>query len=105
MKVFPVVFVVITSLRILFFRVIDRFFCYLLFVVNADLAIYRELWRACAGPLVTVPRENELVFYFPQGHIEQVCYYFFAVLSNFIIFCNECCKLGFVICLLGSGIY
>ena len=32
----------------------------------------KELWHACAGPLVTVPREGELVYYFPQGHIEQV---------------------------------
>ncbi|KAK6147979.1 hypothetical protein DH2020_018891 [Rehmannia glutinosa] len=40
--------------------------------VDAEMALYTELWRACAGPLVTVPRENELVFYFPQGHIEQV---------------------------------
>ncbi|KAK1436752.1 hypothetical protein QVD17_02534 [Tagetes erecta] len=39
---------------------------------DADAAIYKELWRACAGPLVTVPQEKELVFYFPQGHIEQV---------------------------------
>ncbi|CAA6660041.1 unnamed protein product [Spirodela intermedia] len=35
-------------------------------------ALYTELWHACAGPLVTVPRQNERVFYFPQGHIEQV---------------------------------
>ncbi|KAL9170017.1 hypothetical protein ABFS82_04G117100 [Erythranthe guttata] len=40
--------------------------------VDAETALYTELWRACAGPLVTVPREHELVFYFPQGHIEQV---------------------------------
>ncbi|XP_047951730.1 auxin response factor 2B-like [Salvia hispanica] len=40
--------------------------------VDAEKALYTELWKACAGPLVTVPRENELVFYFPQGHIEQV---------------------------------
>ncbi|KAH6829425.1 auxin response factor 2 [Perilla frutescens var. hirtella] len=40
--------------------------------VDAERALYTELWKACAGPLVTVPRENELVFYFPQGHIEQV---------------------------------
>uniref|UniRef100_A0A2P2MR12 Auxin response factor n=1 Tax=Rhizophora mucronata TaxID=61149 RepID=A0A2P2MR12_RHIMU len=39
---------------------------------DAEAALYRELWHACAGPLVTVPREKELVFYFPQGHIEQV---------------------------------
>ncbi|KAF3786704.1 Auxin response factor 2 [Nymphaea thermarum] len=35
-------------------------------------ALYNELWHACAGPLVTVPRTGEKVFYFPQGHIEQV---------------------------------
>ncbi|XP_031475188.1 auxin response factor 2A-like [Nymphaea colorata] len=35
-------------------------------------ALYDELWHACAGPLVTVPRTGEKVFYFPQGHIEQV---------------------------------
>lgn len=40
--------------------------------VIPEAALYAELWRACAGPLVTVPREGELVFYFPQGHIEQV---------------------------------
>lgn len=41
-------------------------------VSDAETALYRELWHACAGPLVTVPREGERVFYFPQGHIEQV---------------------------------
>lgn len=40
--------------------------------VDPETALYNELWHACAGPLVTVPRENQLVFYFPQGHIEQV---------------------------------
>ncbi|KAG5031873.1 hypothetical protein JHK85_015855 [Glycine max] len=39
---------------------------------DAEAALFRELWHACAGPLVTVPREKERVFYFPQGHIEQV---------------------------------
>lgn len=34
--------------------------------------LYRELWKACAGPLVDVPRDGERVYYFPQGHIEQV---------------------------------
>ncbi|CDP16570.1 unnamed protein product [Coffea canephora] len=38
--------------------------------VDAETALYTELWRACAGPLVTVPRQKELVYYFPQGHIE-----------------------------------
>ncbi|KAJ6825749.1 auxin response factor 2-like isoform X1 [Iris pallida] len=44
-------------------------------VVGRDSAkedLYNELWHSCAGPLVTVPRVGELVFYFPQGHIEQV---------------------------------
>ncbi|KAG2301153.1 hypothetical protein Bca4012_059370 [Brassica carinata] len=40
--------------------------------VDQEAAIYRELWHACAGPLVTVPRQDDRVFYFPQGHIEQV---------------------------------
>jgi len=35
-------------------------------------ALYKELWHACAGPLVNVPREQERVYYFPQGHMEQV---------------------------------
>ncbi|XP_072970415.1 auxin response factor 7-like [Typha angustifolia] len=35
-------------------------------------ALYRELWHACAGPLVSVPRERERVYYFPQGHMEQL---------------------------------
>ncbi|XP_062184117.1 auxin response factor 9-like [Phragmites australis] len=35
-------------------------------------ALYQELWHACAGPLVTVPRLGELVYYFPQGHMEQL---------------------------------
>ncbi|KAM7274647.1 hypothetical protein ACFE04_016513 [Oxalis oulophora] len=34
-----------------------------------------ELWHACAGPLVYIPRAGENVFYFPQGHIEQVAPY------------------------------
>ncbi|KAF9607438.1 hypothetical protein IFM89_035576 [Coptis chinensis] len=33
---------------------------------------YAELWHACAGPFVNVPRVGEKVFYFPQGHLEQV---------------------------------
>lgn len=31
-----------------------------------------ELWHACAGPLVSLPQVGSLVYYFPQGHIEQV---------------------------------
>ncbi|KAK7849198.1 auxin response factor 9 [Quercus suber] len=38
--------------------------------VNDDL--YTELWKLCAGPLVDVPKPGERVFYFPQGHMEQL---------------------------------
>ncbi|CAN8253976.1 unnamed protein product [Cochlearia groenlandica] len=34
--------------------------------------LYTELWKACAGPLVEVPVAEERVFYFPQGHMEQL---------------------------------
>ncbi|KAI3468589.1 hypothetical protein Pfo_025252 [Paulownia fortunei] len=35
-------------------------------------ALYGELWKACAGPLVDVPKVGERVYYFPQGHMEQL---------------------------------
>ncbi|XWS37052.1 hypothetical protein CRYUN_Cryun19dG0010100 [Craigia yunnanensis] len=41
-------------------------------VRDPETLLYTELWHACAGPLVAVPREGERVFYFPQGHLEQV---------------------------------
>ncbi|KAH0452843.1 hypothetical protein IEQ34_017167 [Dendrobium chrysotoxum] len=34
--------------------------------------LYEELWRACAGPLVEIPRVDERVYYFAQGHMEQL---------------------------------
>ncbi|WOH04314.1 hypothetical protein DCAR_0623723 [Daucus carota subsp. sativus] len=34
--------------------------------------ISSELWHACAGPLVSLPQVGSLVYYFPQGHSEQV---------------------------------
>ncbi|XP_010538837.1 PREDICTED: auxin response factor 9-like [Tarenaya hassleriana] len=34
--------------------------------------LYEELWKLCAGPLVDIPRRNEKVYYFPQGHMEQL---------------------------------
>eukprot|EP00250_Pteridium_aquilinum_P018377 c24059_g4_i1 orf=2-2485(-) len=33
---------------------------------------YEELWQACAGPLVSLPKLKQLVMYLPQGHIEQI---------------------------------
>ncbi|RZC19478.1 Auxin response factor 9 isoform C [Glycine soja] len=34
--------------------------------------MYEPLWKGCAGPLVDVPRVGQRVFYFPQGHMEQL---------------------------------
>ncbi|KAJ7559713.1 hypothetical protein O6H91_04G097400 [Diphasiastrum complanatum] len=34
--------------------------------------LYTQLWHACAGSLVSLPRVGTRVVYFPQGHIEQV---------------------------------
>ncbi|KAL5701460.1 hypothetical protein ACHQM5_026791 [Ranunculus cassubicifolius] len=34
--------------------------------------LYAELWQACAGPSVRVPTLGEKVYYFPQGHLEQI---------------------------------
>uniref|UniRef100_A0A0A9D3G8 Auxin response factor n=1 Tax=Arundo donax TaxID=35708 RepID=A0A0A9D3G8_ARUDO len=33
------------------------------------LAVCRELWHACAGPVVALPRRGSLVVYLPQGHL------------------------------------
>ncbi|XVF73011.1 hypothetical protein PTKIN_Ptkin12aG0167300 [Pterospermum kingtungense] len=46
-------------------------------IAHADLGfggddLYPELWKLCAGPLVEIPRVHERVFYFPQGHMEQL---------------------------------
>ncbi|KAD2805195.1 hypothetical protein E3N88_38572 [Mikania micrantha] len=37
---------------------------------HADL--YRQLWHECAGLTIKVPHLGDRVFYFPQGHIEQI---------------------------------
>ncbi|XP_031280904.1 auxin response factor 9 [Pistacia vera] len=39
---------------------------------NSSVGLYTELWKACAGPLVDVPKTGERVYYFPQGHMEQL---------------------------------
>ncbi|CAA2958827.1 auxin response factor 18 isoform X1 [Olea europaea subsp. europaea] len=40
---------------------------------NADSNdLYTALWKACAGPMVDVPCSGERVYYFPQGHLEQL---------------------------------
>ncbi|CAL5211292.1 unnamed protein product [Lathyrus oleraceus] len=32
---------------------------------------YLELWHACAGPLISLPKKGNVVVYLPQGHLEQ----------------------------------
>ncbi|KAK9085425.1 hypothetical protein Sjap_025836 [Stephania japonica] len=32
-----------------------------------------ELWQACAGPLIFLPKKGSIVVYLPQGHLEHVC--------------------------------
>ncbi|KAI3764965.1 hypothetical protein L2E82_14983 [Cichorium intybus] len=34
-----------------------------------------ELWHACAGPLVSLPKKGNAVVYIPQGHLEQLRLY------------------------------
>lgn len=31
-----------------------------------------ELWHACAGPLISLPKKGNAVVYCPQGHLEQL---------------------------------
>lgn len=42
------------------------------FAGGRDAELFSELWRACAGPLVELPQPGQRVFYFLQGHLEQV---------------------------------
>lgn len=30
-----------------------------------------ELWHACAGPLISLPKKGSVVVYLPQGHLQQ----------------------------------
>uniref|UniRef100_A0A453J715 CRC domain-containing protein n=2 Tax=Aegilops tauschii subsp. strangulata TaxID=200361 RepID=A0A453J715_AEGTS len=33
--------------------------------------LYKELWHACARPLITVPRQGERIYHFPHVYMEQ----------------------------------
>lgn len=66
--------------------------CFWFNVPGLEEALFTELWHACAGPLVTVPREGERVFYFPQGHIEQV------ILLNSLLDFMLSCDFSWCIC-------
>ncbi|KAD0702495.1 hypothetical protein E3N88_43840 [Mikania micrantha] len=41
--------------------------------IDFESSNYMELWHACAGPQTTLPNKGNVVVYFPQGHLEQIC--------------------------------
>lgn len=59
--------------------------------------LYAQLWHTCAGSNIYVPRPGEKVFYFPQGHIEQVlfsltfitCYLWFPYSVSLTLFLSS----------------
>lgn len=51
--------------------------------------MYDELWKLCAGPLVDVPQAQERVYYFPQGHMEQVSFSFLKIIGEHFILVFE----------------
>ncbi|GLT29521.1 hypothetical protein SLA2020_043830 [Shorea laevis] len=40
--------------------------------VGGSGSVCLELWHACAGPLISLPKKGSLVVYFPQGHLEHI---------------------------------
>lgn len=61
------------------------------FVVKDNLCA--QLWHACSGS-VYIPKVGEKVFYFPQGHAEQVpssLQFFFFYILNFIFIVKQIC--------------
>lgn len=64
------------------------FFFVLFFFVFAGVKndLYEELWKLCAGPLVDVPNTGDRVFYFPQGHMEQVWFFSLTLFNVVAIF-------------------
>ncbi|KAH1208264.1 Auxin response factor 3 [Glycine max] len=41
-------------------------------VVSPPPSVCLELWHACAGPLISLPKRGSVVVYLPQGHFEHV---------------------------------
>ncbi|KAM6551167.1 hypothetical protein CsatB_000975 [Cannabis sativa] len=39
---------------------------------SSSSSVCLELWHACAGPLISLPKKGTVVVYFPQGHLEQL---------------------------------
>ncbi|KAJ4977273.1 hypothetical protein NE237_002379 [Protea cynaroides] len=55
----------------------------------AASSVCMELWHACAGPLISLPKKGSVVVYLPQGHLEQISDYpamVYDLLPN--IFCR-----------------
>ncbi|KAF9608708.1 hypothetical protein IFM89_010840 [Coptis chinensis] len=45
--------------------------CYTSTLLSSS-SVCLELWHACAGPLISLPRKGNVVVYLPQGHLEQI---------------------------------
>nr|BAJ14105.1 auxin response factor 3 [Juncus prismatocarpus subsp. leschenaultii] len=45
-------------------------------------AVNIELWHACAGPVVSLPKKGSVVVYFPQGHLEQIGCHFVGLSAD-----------------------
>lgn len=41
----------------------------------AGASVCMELWHACAGPLISLPKKGSAVVYLPQGHLEHLSEY------------------------------
>ncbi|KAI3823245.1 hypothetical protein L1987_04678 [Smallanthus sonchifolius] len=41
--------------------------------LDSESPICMDLWHACAGPVITLPHKGNVIVYFPQGHLEQIC--------------------------------
>lgn len=41
----------------------------------AMASVCLELWHACAGPLISLPKKGSAVVYLPQGHLEHLSEY------------------------------
>ncbi|KAG9447765.1 hypothetical protein H6P81_013893 [Aristolochia fimbriata] len=41
-------------------------------ISSSSASVCLELWQACAGPLISLPRKGSSVVYLPQGHLEQM---------------------------------
>ena len=49
---------------------------------GSSSSVCLELWHACAGPLISLPKRGSVVVYYPQGHLEQV-FDFFGVAAAY----------------------